>query len=289
MVQDLKAAFRSLLRRPALTIVAALTLAVGVGAATAIFSVVYAVLMKPLNFPESHRLVRVWELTPGGERFSMSGPDYADFAAGTRSFASVAAFDDNPRSMTLAAGGDPVRIAAVAVSASFFDVLQTRPAFGRTFTVDEDRPGPASRRIVLSHALWRARFGGSPAAIDSSVTLDRETFVVTGVMPPGFAFPSNADAWIPVVPSSPAMAEGKALGMIGRLRDGVTLDQAKQDLHAAAVLIAERDPEANAGWSADAATFRAWLVPARFRQALAKAQSQRSPEEQAALDREFGP
>ncbi|MEX2271503.1 MAG: hypothetical protein WD690_08540 [Vicinamibacterales bacterium] len=106
MLQDLKSACRSLLRRPSLTIVAALTLAVGIGAATAIFSVVYAVLLKPLEFPESHRLVRVWELTPGGERFSMSGPDYADFAAGTRSFTSVAAFGESPRSIILTGEGD---------------------------------------------------------------------------------------------------------------------------------------------------------------------------------------
>ena len=268
MVQDLTAACRSLLRRPALTIVAALTLAVGVGAATAIFSVVYGVLIKPLDFPESDRLVRVWELTPNGDRFSMSGPDYADFAAGTRSFTSVAAFDENPRSLALASGGDPIRIGTVAVSASFFDVLQTRPALGRPFTPDEDRPGETSRRIVISHALWRARFGSSPSVIDSVVSVDREKFLVTGVMPPGFSFPSNADAWVPVVASSAAMAEGKTLGMIGRLREGVTIDQARADLRGAAAQAARRDPDANAGWSADAAPFQAWLVPARFRQAL---------------------
>lgn len=154
------------------------------------------------------------------------------------------------------------------VSASFFEVLGVMPALGRTFTAAEDLPGTSSRRIVLSHALWQARFGASTVIVDRMVTIDRVRFIITGVMPPGFAFPAGAEAWVPAVPSSPEMAEGKALGMIGRLREGVTIDQARADLRAAAVQVAERDPDASAGWSADVTTFREWLVPPRFRQAL---------------------
>lgn len=267
-MSDLKNAFRTLVRRPAVTLMATLTLAVGIGSATAIFSVVYTLLLKPLAFPEGDRLVRIWELTPERERFSASGPDYLDFADAAASLQSIGAFSGVRPSMTLSGGGEPARIEVVPVTASFFDVLGVAPAIGRAFAASEDRPGVESQRIVLGHALWRERFGGNRSAIDSAITLDGKPYVVIGVMPRGFDFPGSAEAWVPAVPGSASMAEGKSLDLIGRLKPGVTLDQARADLQAAAVRIAARNPDANAGWSADAAAFRDWLVTPRVRDAV---------------------
>jgi predicted permease len=268
MRHDLRSAVRTLLRRPAMMVTAALTLGVGIGAATAIFSVVYTLLLKPLEFPGGDRLVRVWELTPERERFPASGPDYLDFREAATAFEALGAFNSMRRSMTLVGDGDASRIEAVPVTAGFFEVMGVEPMLGRVFTQEEDRHAGDSRQIVLGHAMWRARFGGSPLAIGRTITLDREPFVVAGVMPAGFDFPFEAEAWVPATPDSPAMTEGKALEMIGRLRPGVTIERARADVEAAAAVMAERDPDANAGWSADVAPFREWLVTPRFRAAL---------------------
>ncbi|MDQ3169052.1 MAG: ABC transporter permease [Acidobacteriota bacterium] len=267
MANDLKGAFRTLLRRPAVTLLAALTLAVGIGSATAIFSIVYTLLVKPLEFPDGDRLVRVWELTPERERFSASGPDYADFVESTTTFASMAAFNDQRRSLTLTGDGDSTRVEAVPVTASFFGVLGVAPQLGRGFLPSEDRPGAESHRIVLSDRLWRERFSANPHVIDSIVTLDRQPHRIVGVMPGGFAFPADAEAWVPAVPGSAAMAEGKSLEIIGRLEPGVTIERAVADVQAAAVRLGQRDPE-SAGWSADVVPFRDWLVTPRFRDAM---------------------
>ena len=267
MANDLKSAIRTLLRRPGVTVLAAATLAVGIGSATAIFSIVYTLLVKPLEFPDGDRLVRVWELTPDRERFPASGPDYADFVEGTTTFESLAAFNDQRRSLTVTGAGDPIRVEAVPVTASFFGVLGVVPEHGRGFLPSEDRPGAESQRIVLSHALWRERFGANASAIDTVITLDRQPYRIVGVMPDGFAFPTDAEAWVPAVPTSPAMADGKALEIIGRLKTGVTIERARADVQAAAVRLGHRDPE-SAGWSADLVPFRAWLVTPRFREAV---------------------
>ncbi len=267
MANDLKSAIRTLLRRPAVTLLAAMTLAVGIGSATAIFSIVYTLLVKPLEFPGGDRLVRVWELTPERERFSASGPDYADFVEGTTTFESMAAFQDQRRSLTLTGAGDSIRVEAVPVTASFFAVLGVVPEHGRGFLPSEDRPGAESQRIVLSHALWRERFGANTAVVDTVVTLDRQPHRIVGVMRDGFAFPSDAEAWVPAVPTSDAMAEGKALEIIGRLKAAVTIARARADVQAAAVRLGQRDPE-SAGWSADLVPFRDWLVTPRFREAV---------------------
>lgn len=267
MLNDLKGAFRSLLRRPGVTALAALTLAVGIGSATAIFSIVYTLLVKPLEFPGGDRLVRVWALTPDRERFSVSGPDYADLVEGTTTFESLAAFNDQRLALTMTGGGDPIRIEAVPVTASLLGVLGVVPAHGRGFLASEDRPGGESQRIVLSHALWRDRFGADTAALDSVITLNRQPYRIVGVMPEGFAFPVDAEAWVPAVPGSASMAEGKSLEVIGRLHPGVTIERALADVQSAAVRLAQRDPE-NAGWSADLVPFRDWLVTPRFREAV---------------------
>src|SRR5690606_36260291 len=133
---------------------------------------------------------------------------------------------------TLSGDGAATRIEAVPVNAGFFDVMGVEPMLGRVFTQEDDRHAGRPRQIVLGHALWRARFGAGHGVTGSTISLDQEPFVVAGVMPAGFDFPFEAEAWVPAVPDSPAMAEGKALEMIGRLKPGVTIEQARADLEA---------------------------------------------------------
>jgi predicted permease len=168
----------------------------------------------------------------------------------------------------LAAGGEPRRIAAVPASASLADVLGVQPQLGRMFSVDEDRPGSAGRRIVLSDALWRRRFGADPAILGRVVTLDGEPFLVTGVMPPRFDFPGGADAWIPLEADSRRDRTNKELAVIGRLASGATLGQLGAELRDIARRLSEEHPESNAGWSAQAVPFSEWIVATRFRDAV---------------------
>ncbi|HLL45619.1 MAG TPA: ABC transporter permease, partial [Longimicrobiaceae bacterium] len=188
LLHDLRHAARMLRRSPAFTAVAVLTLALGIGAATVIFSVVDAVVLRPLPFAEPERLVRVWETTPAGDDFAVSAPNYLDFRERSRAFAEMAAY--RPRSFSLTGAGEPERLEGFAASHTLFRLLGATPALGRTFTADEDRPG-GERVAVVSHGLWRRRFGGDPEMVGRQVVLDGERYTVTGVLPPGFRFPEG--------------------------------------------------------------------------------------------------
>ena len=269
MVQDLRYALRTIWRAPLVALVAALTLGVGIGGATAVFAVVDAVLLRPLPFPDADRLVRIWELTRDGDRFSFADANYLDVQAQSRTLAAVAAYNEvTGASAVLSGDGDPERIAAVAISASLPATLGVTAQVGRTFTAAEDRRGADSARILLSDSLWRRRFGADPAIAGRIVRLDGKPYVVTGVMPPRFAFPGGADAWIPLA-ADPAGDRGdKGLAVIGRLAPAATLAQARGELAEIARRIGAAHPESNAGWSADAIPFDEWIVAPRVRDAV---------------------
>jgi putative ABC transport system permease protein len=267
-LQDLRYAFRNMRRHPLVAGVAILTLGLGIGATTAVFSVVDALLLRPLPFHQPDELVRIVEVTPEGSHFSFSRANYLDLGSATRGLRGVAAYLETGTAMTLAVGGDPQRITAVPVTASTFDVLGVRPALGRSFTADEDRPGAAERPLVLSDALWKQRFGATSSILERSVTLDGTPYIVIGVMPPRFDFPQGADAWIPLRASRERARDDKELAVIGRLAPGVTLVQARGELRAFARQLSDAHPESNAGWSADAVPFYEWLVTPRFRDAV---------------------
>ena len=262
MIQDLRYALRNLRRHPSLAAVAIFTLGLGIGGATAVFSVVDAVLLKPLPFHDPDKLVRIWELTRDGDRFSFSDANYLDLRAESRTLASIAAYRELGTTKVLTSGGDPQRILAVPIAASAVDVLGVRPVLGRMFNADEDRPRSAERRVVLGDALWRGRFQADPQIVGRDVTLDGQPFLVTGVMPSGFGFPGAAEAWIPLGADPQRDRDDKELAVIGRLAPGATLAQVRGEMRAIARRLSESQPASNAGWSAEAIPFTEWIVAA---------------------------
>ncbi|CAN5742519.1 ABC transporter permease [soil metagenome] len=268
MLQDLRYARRALLRRPLIAALAIVTLGLGIGGATAVFTVVQAVILRPLSFAEPDRLVRIWELTRDGDRVSFSAPNYLDLRDQSRTLESIAAYSEIAGTTVLSDGGEPRRITAVPVSASFGDVIGVRPQVGRMFSADEDRAGIAERHVVLSDALWRSRFGGDAGIVGRVLAFGGTPHVVTGVMPPGFDFPGGADAWVPLGASAAGERDNKELAVIGRLGAAATIAQVRGDVRDIARRLSEAYPQANGGWSADAIPFSEWIVAPRFREAL---------------------
>ena len=268
MLQDFRFGLRALRRSPLITAVAVVTLGLGIGGASAVFSVVEAVLLRPLPFRDPDRLVRVWELTREGGRFSFSEPNYLDLRAQSCTLGQIAAYGDVAASAVVREGGEPERIGVTPVSASLTQVLGVQPAHGRMFTEAEDRPGTTERPIVLSDRIWRQRFGADPALVGATVRLDGMPSVVTGIMPPGFDFPGRSEAWIPLRANPRSERDNKALAVIGRLRAGVTMAQLLDDLRRFARQLSDTYADANGGWSADAATFSDWIVAAPHRDAI---------------------
>src|ERR1041385_8151931 len=185
LFQDVRYGLRVLLKRPGFTAVAVVTLALAVGANTAIFSLVSAVLVRPLKYRDAERLVMVWEVPPvaGMPRDDAATGNYADWKAQNHAFDDLAAVDQ--RTYDLNGDGEPEKIFAHAVTANFFPLLGATPELGRAFTPEEDRPG-AGRVVVISHALWQGRFGGERSVVGRDLLLDGEKYTVVGVMPRGF-------------------------------------------------------------------------------------------------------
>ena len=244
LIKDIRYGVRGLWKRPGFTVVAVLTLALGIGANTAIFSVVNAVLLRPLQFRDPDRLVMIWEdaTFAGFPRNTPAPANYFDWKTQTQSFADMAATHE--QTFNLTGDGEPERVAAYAVSANFFPLLGVPPAFGRTFVEDEDRVG-ANNVAVLSHALWETRYGGDPQIINRDIQLDGAKYTVVGVMPVGFQFmEDDVRLWVPLAMSSEDAANrgGHYLTVVGRLKQGVTFDQAQADLAAVMARIAKDHP-----------------------------------------------
>jgi putative ABC transport system permease protein len=236
--EDLAHAVRRLARRPAFAAVATATLAVGIGGATALFSVAHAVVLRPLPYARPDRLVMLWQedLERGQPFVEMSYPAFRDWRAANPVFEDLAGLPSTNQSWTLTGRGEPVELTGRLVSWSFFRVLGVPPALGRTLRPEDDRRG-AARVVVLGHDLWRNRFGVDPRVVGTSLVLDGEPFTVVGVMPQGFAYPAGAELWTPVVPGVSELAEQPGvwwMSAIGRLKDGVSLEQARRDMRALA-------------------------------------------------------
>ena len=248
-------ALRSLVRRPALSVVALLTLALGIGANTAIFSIVNAVLLQPLPFAEPGRLVLVWSTAPGQgitEGFA-SYPDFRDWKREAKSFDGLATFWTFPNGdVNLTGGVEPERVAVARVSAGFFEVLGVRPLLGRTFTEDESIAGN-HRRAILSYGLWRRSFGGDSSLVGRSVVVNGFPYEVVGIMPPQLQSRSvrllgtDVAMWRPLVPSDGQTGgrDSRQLRVVGRLATGVTLAQASDEIGSIARVLAEAHPESN--------------------------------------------
>jgi putative ABC transport system permease protein len=255
--QDLHYAFRALRRSPGFTLTALLTLALGIGANTAIFSVVRGVLLEPLPFPEAGRVVRLWHSNPstGVPRGPVSEPNFLDWRAQSRLTQSMGGFffADGMTGMDLTGQGDPLRLSVALVTDGFFETLRTPALVGRTLLTEENTPG-RDRVVVLSHALWTSRFGGDRSVIGRSLTLNGQPFQVVGVMPAAFTYPGDrmVDLWIPLSffgPDDIGRERGKQfLAVIARLKPGVTLEQLHTELAGIAARIAAAYPD-NPGWT----------------------------------------
>jgi putative ABC transport system permease protein len=231
LLQDLRLAVRQLVKSPAFTAVAVLTLATGIGANTAIFSAVNAVLLRPLPYPHSDRLVEVTSTTPEGMRFGVSYPDLLDLRGLTRDFTGVAAYSTERYNLTGA--GDPREVQAAFVTADLFDVLGVQPHIGRPFTTAQDRDPVA----LLGYGLWATSFGSDPAILGRSIALDGKSYTVIGVMPAGFHFPDDdIQVWTPVggiLAEEPQALSNRgfhALNAVARLAPQATTAQAQGDL-----------------------------------------------------------
>ena len=246
-MQDLRFALRQLLKNPGFTAVAVLTLALGIGANTAIFSVVNAVLLRPLAFPESDRLLWLSEGNARAGSFPISFPNYTDWRAQQTVFEDLGVY--NWGSYNLVGSGEPKSLFAGQMTASALATLRAQPALGRLFSTNEDQPG-APRVIVLSHALWQNQFGGDPAVLNRAVSLDGDSYTVVGVMPAGFAFPSPVDAWVPLGPLLSQFGyqdrdSHPGLEGVARLKPGVTLAQARAEMDTIAKRLEQQYPESN--------------------------------------------
>lgn len=228
LARDVRHSVRSLRRTPGFTVVALLTLALGIGATTTVFTVVRSVLLRPLPFPEPATLHVVSYTWPGPAWLypGMSDPGYLAFREATRTFESLATFSQ--AQSTLTGAGDATRIAGAAVTTDFFRVLGLNAARGRTFGPDDDHPDN-DQIVVIGDGLWRRQFGADPRLVNTAITLNGMPYRVVGIAPPGFSYPADADYWIPLtVRVTPNV--GNVRPVIGRVRGGVTTQQAQADL-----------------------------------------------------------
>ena len=230
--QDMRYGARMLLKQPGFTLIALLTLSLGVGANTAIFSVINAVLLRPLPYPESERLALYNERSPQMDGMSISWPNYTDWRAQQRVFEEMAVFNRGDYNLTGA--GEPERIQAGQVTASLFTTLRAHASLGRVFTADEDKPG-GPPVVVLSYGLWQRRFAGDPQIVGKTLNFNDRTYTVIGVMPQGFRFPSRVEMWVPVgqlsdQPSWKQRGNHPGLYGVARLKPGATIEQARADM-----------------------------------------------------------
>jgi putative ABC transport system permease protein len=251
VAQDLRHTIRTLKRNPFFAAVVVLPLALGIGANTAIFTVVHAALIRPLPYRDAGNLVHLWEVNPGKEHrpYEASYLDFGDWKTAQRNFEGMAAYADYGLSATLNEGQEPEQLVSAVVTTEFFPLLGVKAAVGRTFAPGEDQPG-AANVVMLSHAFWRRRFHGDTSIVGRTMNLNAAPTLVIGVLPPNFHFASVGDTqvWLPFM-TSPRMRASRfwhSMKVIGRLRPGATLAQARAELAAIGERIAREDPQHHA-------------------------------------------
>ena len=268
-MQDIRYAFRSLRKQPIFTLIAVLTLTLGIGANTAIFSLVYQILLRPLPYPDADRLVFVWNTYPkmGLDKAAVSIPDYIDRKTQAPAIEDAALFTGS--SLNLAEGGQAELIRALAVTPSFFSTLQRQPMLGRPFTEAEATPG-ANKQMILTYALWQSRFGGDERLVDRDIRANGEAYKVVGVLPPDFELPGrDIKALTPFAFTAQQMSDAgrgnEFSQMIARLRPGATIEQANSQFGTILARNLERLPQSadfvkTSGFSGFAIAMRDELV-----------------------------
>ncbi len=247
--QDIKYGTRMLLKNPGITAIVILALALGIGANTAIFSVVNSVLLRPLPYNESDRLVFLNEKSAVLDEMSISYPNFEDWRSQNQSFEKIGVY--NRSSYNLTGSGEAERIVTGQVSADLFSVLRVNAAMGRVFTNEEDKPG-GSPVVVLSYGLWQRRFGGQTNILNQPITLNGKTYTVIGIMPQDYLYPSRVEMWVPVGQLSDQQSwksRGNHPGLYGvaRLKPGVNFDQAIADMARVATNLEKQYPDSNSG------------------------------------------
>jgi putative ABC transport system permease protein len=252
LIQDLRFGLRMLQKNPGFSLIAILTLALGIGANTAIFSVVNAVLLRPLPYRDAEQLVMVWHrnVNQGGLQagnFELSPANFLDLQKQNQSFAQIAAFVNHDFNLT--SGGEPERVMGWQTSSTLFDVLGIAPVMGRGFTANDDRDG-AEPVVVISHGFWQRRFGGQANALGQTLRLDERNVTVIGVLPPGFEFPvKGSDLWM-TLSMNAGQANARAafvLSAVARLKSGVTMAQASSEMETISLSLESAFPRSNAG------------------------------------------
>jgi predicted permease len=268
LIDDAAYAVRSLRRTPAFTAAAILTLAFGIGATTAIYSLTRSVWLRPLPFTEPGRVVRIWETNRplGITRFSASVLNYLSWCERASAFQSLVAFQ--PGSANLNGQGDPERVASLAVTARFFDTLGIRPILGRSFVAGEDQPG-RGRVVMLSDRLWRQRYGADPNLVGRSIQVNGESRTVIGIAPLDIGFTADPDIFEPLTLDPAHENRGNhMIEVLARLKPGITATQAEGDLNRLAAQLEREFPDSNRDWRARMVPALDWIVDRDTRTAL---------------------
>src|SRR5881227_94461 len=245
----LRLAVRQLIKNPAFSAIAILTLALGIGANTAIFSIIHAILLRPLPYPDADRIMVLNESSGPGQDFSVALPDYFDWQNDNAVFEHLACTHKESRNLSGISGREPERISCASVTRNFFNVIGLPAEIGRTFNEDEDKVG-APAVVVISDRLWQRAFNRDPRAIGRSINLHDQNFTIIGVMPPTMTSPQESDAWISLMRRSnnPAWMDRSHHPMMfvwGKLKAGVTVDQARTEMKTIAARLEKTYPDTN--------------------------------------------
>src|SRR5258707_721693 len=251
MLNDIRFAFRQLVNNPAFSAIAILTLALGIGANTAIFSIVNAVLLRPLPYPDADRIMVLNESSGPGQDYSVALPDYFDWQKDNTVFEHLAATHKESRNLSGVPGREPERISCASVTRNFFNIVGLPPEIGRTFGEDEDKVG-APPVVVISDRLWQRAFNRDPKILGQAITLHDQSYTVIGVMPRQVTSPQDTDVWLSMMrPSNNTVwMSGRIHPMIyvwGKLKSGVTVEQARAEMKGIAARLEQTYPDTNRG------------------------------------------
>ena len=248
LLKDIRYAVRGLVRRPGFTAVVVITLALGIGANAAVFSVINAVLLRPLPYRDVDRVVTLWQNNSKSSipRNDVAPANFVDWSEQNKSFEAMAGIE--PFGFSLIGDGEPERLAAWLVTSGFFDVAEVRPIHGRTFVAEDFTPGN-EKVVLLSYALWQRRFGGDASVVGRKLTLNGQPHVVVGVMPPEFQLPPDRDVWAPklIGERQRQLRAATYWNVVAKLKPGVTLSQAREEMNGIAARLATQYPDTNGG------------------------------------------
>ncbi len=268
--QDVRVGIRGLASNRGFALGVILTMAIGIGANTAVFSVAYGVLLRPLPYRDPDALVRLWtrNVPRAVEFFSVSPADFREWRSQNRVFTAMAAYD-RQRDVALRRGGEPEVVQAARISPEIFSLLGTEAQLGRRLTAEDARPG-APETAVLGYYLWQTRFGSDSAIVGRQVSLDGATVTIVGVMPPRFIVPgTSALVWQPMsIDTAPVDHANRYLRVLGRLAPGVTLERARADLEVITARLAREHPASNEGWTINMLMVSESIVGTQFRRAV---------------------